>query len=124
MTEFLLNEIGGGKSRTNSNGGESLIQDREGYILSCGLALGMILCSDDENINNVGLADLNMEERLVRFMVGGSSSSMKGEEIPKYHSSSMTEERCSRIYEGSLINTNLTAPGAIFALGMMYMKTG
>jgi len=39
-------------------------------------------------------------------------------------SSSNNSERCSCIYEGESINTDVTAPGATLALGLMYMKSG
>ncbi|CAD7696275.1 unnamed protein product [Ostreobium quekettii] len=75
MTALLLEEIGRrpGRSTTvdigygNSNGG--VTQDREGYALAAGLALGLV------NLGNggqaCGLEDLRIEECLRYYMVGG-----------------------------------------------------
>ena len=33
-------------------------------------------------------------------------------------------EKSSRIYEGNMINVDITAPGATLALGMIYHRSG
>jgi len=128
MTEFLLNEIG----KRPSNDGNVL--DREAYTLACGIALGMVnLCkgTDGKIDTGAGLADLRIEERLYRYIVGGiddaemrrryeESDRLSLPPIP----SSINAEKCSCIYEGDSINIDVTAPGATLALGLMYMKSG
>ena len=128
MTEFLLNEIG----KRPSNDGNVL--DREAYTLACGIALGMVnLCKGSEGSidTGAGLADLRIEERLYRYIVGGLDDAemrRRYEEtdrlsLPPMPSSS-SAEKCSCIYEGESINIDVTAPGATLALGLMYMKSG
>lgn len=129
MTEFLLNEIG---KRPES---DASAFDRESYTLSCGLALGMVnLCLGEKTGDSdraAGIADLRVEERLYRYMAGGiddDESRRRRETNDRFSLPSVAtsgdNERCSTIYEGNLINTDVTAPGATLALGLMYMKTG
>jgi len=129
MTEFLLNEIG---KRPES---DASAFDRESYTLSCGLALGMVnLCLGErpqDGDRAAGVADLRLEERLYRYMVGGvdgDESRRRRETNDRFSlpsaSANGDNERCSTIFEGDLINTDVTAPGSTLALGLMYMKTG
>eukprot|EP00536_Pseudo-nitzschia_multiseries_P002282 jgi/Psemu1/251518/estExt_Genewise1Plus.C_300110 len=128
MTEFLLNEIG----KRPSNDGNVL--DREAYTLACGIALGMVnLCKGSEGSidNGAGLADLKIEDRLYRYIVGGIDDAemrRRYEETDRLSlpsaSSSNNNDKCSCIYEGDSINIDVTAPGATLALGLMYMKSG
>jgi anaphase-promoting complex subunit 1 len=132
MTEFLLNEIG---KRPSS---DVNVLDREAYTLSCGIALGMVnLCqgegpkSEGEGTGNAGLADLRIEERLYRYIVGGQDDvemRRRRDETDRLSLPSMSgangNDKCSCIYEGELINTDVTAPGATLALGLIYMKSG
>jgi anaphase-promoting complex subunit 1 len=128
MTEFLLNEIG--KRPTN----EQNIHDRESYSLSCGIALGMVnLCLRNKEIpTNVSvvddLSDLQIEERLLRYIVGGLDENhlhhQKGASSISSSAPGVESERCSRIHEGDMVNIDVTAPGAILALGMIYLKSG
>ena len=129
MTEFLLNEIG---RRPES---DASAFDRESYTLSCGLALGMVNLCLGQKFNEVdraaGIADLQVEERLYRYMVGGVDSDerrRRRETNDRFSLPSASpngdNERCSTIYEGGSINTDVTAAGSTLALGLMYMKTG
>lgn len=129
MTEFLLNEIG---KRPDS---DMSVSDREAYTLSCGIALGMVnLClgEDSRDVERAaGISDLRVEERLYRYMLGGidHDESQRTRESNERFSASDTNdngdiEKCSVVFEGLSINTDVTAPGATIALGLMYMKTG
>jgi anaphase-promoting complex subunit 1 len=78
-----------------------------------------------------GLADLDIEERLIRYVAGGvdPDESRRTREASDRFSLRSTDnegetERCSTVYEGKEINTNVCAPGAILALGLMFMKSG
>ena len=77
---------------------------------------------------NDGLSDLRIEERLLRYIVGGVDESylhQKSDRTQSSGTSANTEfERCSRIYEGHMINIDVTAPGATIALGMIYLRSG
>lgn len=129
MTEFLLNEIG---KRPDSDAGAF---DRESYSLACGLSLGMInLCLSDptKGIDRVaGLADLGIEARLLKYILGGidrDEQARTRESNDRFSMPSLPahgdNEKCSTIHEGDLINTDVTAPGATLALGLIYMKSG
>lgn len=128
MTEFLLNEIGR-RPESDANA-----YDRDSYTLSCGLALGMVnlaIADKSEGNRGAGIADLRVEERLYRYMVGGvdnEEARRRREANDRFSvpSASLTgeNEKCCTIYEGDLINTSITAPAAILALALMYMKSG
>lgn len=132
MTEFLLNEIGKRPTSDHSS------HDREGYAMLCGISLGMVnlskATSDDDltpsRIGGGGLSDLHVEERLSRYILGGrddfeSRSRREAAERANASGAGFSEpEQCSRISEGDSINTDLTAPAATLALGLMYLRTG
>lgn len=129
MTEFLLNEIG----KRPSNDGN--VVDREAYTLSCGIALGMVNLRQGEGEGNgngnAGLADLRIEERLYRYVVGGLDDAEmrrkrdEGDRLSLPTTSASTgNEKCSCVYEGDSINTDVTAPAATLALGLIYMMSG
>jgi len=125
MTEFLLNEIG----KRPSN--DVNVVDREAYTLSCGVALGMVNLAQGEGNGNAGLADLKIAERLYRYIVGGVDDAemrRKRDEgdrlsLPTTSASNGTD-KCSCVYEGDSINTDVTSPAATLALGLIYMKSG
>jgi hypothetical protein len=125
MTEFLLNEMGRRPVHDLST------IDREAYTLSCGLALGMINLAKGGSGGDAGLADLDIEQRLYRYVVGGidDRAAYKRQDTVDRRLNSNGDtfgegERCSRVYEGDAINNDVTAPGALIALGLMYMKSG
>lgn len=117
MTEFLLNEIG--KRPTSENN-----QDRESYKLSCGLALGMVNLVKGGR-NSSGLTDLKIEERLYKYVTGGSGEKATRDSNNRFapHGSHNDMEQNSCIAEQA-INTSITAPAAMLALSLMYLKTG
>jgi anaphase-promoting complex subunit 1 len=132
MTEFLLNEIG---KRPSS---DVNVLDRDAYTLSCGIALGMVnLCQGGSQGNaaegngNAGLSDLRIDDRLYRYVVGGIDDAemrRRREESDRLSlpsaSTAHGNEKCSCVFEGDSINTDVTAPGATLALGLIYMKSG
>lgn len=78
-----------------------------------------------------GLADLNIEERLIRYVAGGADPDepRRTREATDRFSLRSADvegeaERCSTVYEGKEINTSICAPGAILALGLMFVKSG
>ena len=125
MTEFLLNEMGRRPIHDSST------IDREAYTLSCGLALGMITLAKGGSGSNAGLADLEIEQRLYRYIVGGVDDRANrrrqdtaDRRVNTNGSAGGESERCSRVHEGDTINNDVTAPGALLALGLMYLKSG
>lgn len=125
MTEFLLNEMGRKPIHDSST------VDREAYSVSCGLALGMINLAKGGSGNNAGLADLDIEQRLYRYVVGGIDNRAKTRQqdiadrrLNGGPGNGAESERCARIYEGDSINHDVTAPGALLALGLTYLKSG
>ena len=131
MTEFLLNEIG---KRPSS---DVNVLDRDAYTLSCGIALGMVnLCqggsqNTSEGSGSAGLSDLRIDDRLYRYVVGGIDDAemrRRREESDRLSlpstSTAQGNEKCSCVFEGDSINTDVTAPGATLALGLIYMKSG
>ena len=136
MTEILLEEIG-------RRPGSEVIRDREGYSLAAGLALGLVTLGKGSSA--LGLADLRLEDRLTHLFTGqgspggvglgdnqhqqqtiyggtggGGSAARDANERQPEDANGMNR---GHTMEGSLVNLDVTAPGAILALGLMYMKT-
>jgi len=123
MTEFLLSELGRRPTLDHTT------RDRESYTLACGLALGMLnLCKGREGLD--GLADLRLEERLYKFIVGGKEDSetrIRRETADRANAVAGgygDQEQTSRVYEGENINVDVTAPGATLAFGLIFMQSG
>jgi len=95
MTEFLLAEIG---RRPASD----RCQDREGYSLAAGLALGMVTLGRGADGGAVGLADLHIQDRLHRYMVGGKDPDVVAA------TAGGDPSKCSRIREGEYVNTEVS----------------
>ena len=100
----------------------------------------MVLLGKGKDGGSSGLSDLHIEERLHRYMVGGKEAEEKaggkekegggkkgggGEkgngEYRCGHGFDTT--KCSRIQEGAAVNTDVTAPGATLALGLMFIRS-
>ena len=117
MTEVLINEIG---RRPISD----RFQDREAYSLSAGLALGFITLGKGAHPHELaGLSDLNIADRLSRYMNGGKEESLGNVTFGLNHSGGDSDAKCSTIKEGESVNVNVTAPGAILALALMFLKS-
>lgn len=111
MTEVLLAEI----DRPPGPEMENCV-DRESYSLSAGLALGLVTLGQGGHM--AGLADLRLADTLYHFMVGGAK---------RNNNLNSQRLRCSssasyQIREGNAVNINVTAPGAILALGLMFHR--
>nr|GMD02091.1 anaphase-promoting complex subunit 1 [Ipomoea batatas] len=109
--KFLLGEIG------RRSGGDNVLE-REGYALSAGLSLGLVAlgCGEDA----LGFIDA-LVDRLFQY-IGGSNH-------PNERYSLLTpsvdehSRSAGQVMDGSLINIDVTAPGAIVALALIYLKT-
>eukprot|EP00804_Cyclotella_cryptica_P008044 CCRYP_004559-RB/>CCRYP_004559-RB protein AED:0.02 eAED:0.02 QI:71/1/1/1/1/0.83/6/35/2055 len=119
MTEFLLNEIGRQPVKDqNAN-------DKEGFALVCGLALGMVNLQKGTS-TLCGLEDLRIEERLQRYIFGSTDEISRNQR--RYAAGSnaggiSSEIDRDRNLDTYSINRDITAPGATLALGLMYIKS-
>ena len=114
MTEVLLAEI----DRPPGPEMENCI-DRESYSLSAGLALGLVTLGQGGTM--AGLADLRLADTLYHYMVGGAKRShpVWSKDRNKIVGSSASYQ----IREGNTVNVDVTGPGAILALGLMFHRT-
>ncbi|CAB3997180.1 Anaphase-promoting complex subunit 1 [Paramuricea clavata] len=110
MTEVMLSEIGRPPGPEMENA-----LNRECYSLSAGLALGLIML--EHGHGTVGVSDLNISDHLYHYMVGGHKKPQTGAQSEKFKSPSYL------IKEGDNVDINVTAPGAILALGLIYLKS-
>lgn len=111
MTEVLLSEIDRPPGPEMDN-----CVDRESYSLSAGLALGMVTLGQGGQM--AGLADLRLADTLYHFMIGGSKRS---DNLPNARPRNIGFASY-QIREGSTVNVDVTAPGAILALGLMFHR--
>jgi hypothetical protein len=105
MTEVLLEEIG-------RRAVEERHFDRESYALSAGLSLGFVALGSGRHAS---LADLKLVDRLARYIDGGVAPHVSG--------AALLPPQSSLIAEGARVNTDLTAPAATIALGLMFLRT-
>jgi anaphase-promoting complex subunit 1 len=111
MTEVLLAEIDRPPGPEMDN-----CVDRESYSLSAGLALGLVTLGQGGQMT--GLADLRLADTLYHFMVGGTKRNFN---TSNARPRSMTSASY-QIREGNTVNVDVTAPGAILALGLMFHR--
>ncbi|KAH7290973.1 hypothetical protein KP509_30G071400 [Ceratopteris richardii] len=123
-TEILLAEIGRKPGCDN-------VLEREGYALAAGLALGLVTLGKGKSA--WGLADMSIEGRLLHYMSGGTEPG-EGRHLTHDAASGNAFSSISRgsddlyqnngqVMEGSIVNLDVTAPGATLALGLMFLKT-
>lgn len=109
--QILLGEIG------RRSGGDNVLE-REGYAVSAGFSLGLVALGRGEDA--LGVMD-TLLERLFQY-VGGK-------ELPNERSllSKISTDELSRstgqLMDGNPVNIDVTAPGAIIALALMFLKT-
>ena len=108
-TEMMLTQISKGPINNKNT-------DRESYALSAGFALGLVNLGSGSKLP--GMSDLNMDERLIRFIEGGK----RMDDLPSMKPSH-DSEKCSSVKEGDNVNLYVTLPGAIMALTFMHLKS-
>lgn len=111
MTEMTLSQIG---KRPSSD----KCMEREGYSLAAGWALGMI-CLGMRG-KKESFRDLQLEERLIRFIEGGKAIDPPQSMISTNY---INEAKCSSIKEGPYVNLHITTPASLLAISLMYLKS-
>ncbi|EPS73838.1 hypothetical protein M569_00901, partial [Genlisea aurea] len=109
--QILLSEIG------RRSGGDNVLE-REGYAVSAGFSLGLVALGRGEDA--IGFADALVESLFL--YIGGNELH---KDIPNSYSSFADEHNrnAGQIMDGNLVNVDVTAPAAIIALALMYLKT-
>ncbi|XP_023752890.1 anaphase-promoting complex subunit 1 [Lactuca sativa] len=109
--QILLGEIG------RRSGGDNVLE-REGYAVSAGFSLGLVALG--RGLDATGFMDTLVGKL---FQYAGS----KEFHLERSHLSNGSMDDHNRgsgqMMDGTQINIDVTAPGAIIALGLMYLKT-
>ncbi|XP_052185110.1 anaphase-promoting complex subunit 1 [Diospyros lotus] len=109
--QVLLAEIG------RRSGGDNVLE-REGYAVSAGFALGLVALGRGEDA--VGFMD-TFVERLFQY-VGGKE--LHNEiSLPLTLSADDHNRGAGQMMDGAAVNVDVTAPGAVIALGLMFLKS-
>lgn len=107
--QILLGEIG------RRSGGDNVLE-REGYAVSAGFSLGLVALGRGKD--SVGFTD-SIVDRLFNY-IGGKE--VCNPEISLFS----TEEHnrmITQMVDGTVVNVDVTAPGATIALALMFLKT-
>ncbi|KAK4480701.1 hypothetical protein RD792_013783 [Penstemon davidsonii] len=109
--QILLSEIG------RRSGGDNVLE-REGYAVAAGFSLGLVALGRGEDA--IGSID-TLVDRLFQY-IGGKE--LHNDRFHLFTPSADEPNRSAgQIIDGSQINIDVTAPGAIIALALMYLKT-
>jgi len=92
---------------------------REGLALAAGLSLGMV-CLGSGGMSRT-LSDLRVEDRLSKFIVGGKLDNVPLDVALEFQGEVETEPQLVR--EATTVDIGVSAPGAIMALGLIYLRT-
>eukprot|EP00445_Apocalathium_hangoei_P043548 CAMPEP_0203973408 /NCGR_PEP_ID=MMETSP0359-20131031/99574_1 /ASSEMBLY_ACC=CAM_ASM_000338 /TAXON_ID=268821 /ORGANISM="Scrippsiella Hangoei, Strain SHTV-5" /LENGTH=2141 /DNA_ID=CAMNT_0050911563 /DNA_START=1 /DNA_END=6427 /DNA_ORIENTATION=- len=116
MAELLVAEIGRRPS-------DRALHDREGYSLAAGFALGCVCLG--LGADAPGLADLELETWLLRYIHGGSEMPLPGvatrdQKLNPNHDPATCS---SLVNEPRGINVSITSPGGCVALGLVFLRT-
>lgn len=87
--------------------------------LAAGLSLGMVCLGSGGAVKP--LSDLRLEEKLSLYIVGGRHETVSAEANIDCQNDVDTEPQL--VKESDSINIEVTAPGAILALALMYLRT-
>lgn len=109
--QVLLGEIG------RRSGGDNVLE-REGYAVSAGFSLGLVLLGRGEDA--LGCVDA-VVDRLFHYFGGKEHSN----ERSYFVTLSMEEQSrgAMKMMDGTAVNIDVTAPGATIALALMFLKT-
>ncbi|KAJ4825076.1 hypothetical protein Tsubulata_040463 [Turnera subulata] len=109
--QTLSGEIG------RRSGGDNVLE-REGYALSAGFSLGLVALGRGEDA--VGLMR-SLVDRLFLYIGGREVHN----ERPFFLTPTIDEQSrgAGQMMDGAVVNVDVTAPGAIIALALMFLKT-
>lgn len=109
--QILLGEIG------RRSGGDNVLE-REGYAVSAGFSLGLVALGRGEDA--LGFLS-SLVDRLFQYIGGKEMHN----ERPLFLTPSMDEQNhgAGQMMDGTAVNVDVTAPGAIIALALMFLKT-
>ncbi|KAH9123048.1 hypothetical protein AeMF1_005867 [Aphanomyces euteiches] len=115
MTEILLAEMTASPIVMSPTSAQSTVDlnQKEGYALAAGIAVGLIVLGRK---NDMGLADLQLEQKLVKYVAGGTH---KVRQDPM-NCVLRTKKRSPAV---EYINVNVTAAGAALTLAFMYLQS-
>ncbi|XP_050212163.1 anaphase-promoting complex subunit 1 isoform X2 [Mercurialis annua] len=109
--QILLGEMG------RRSGGDNVLE-REGYAVSAGFALGLVALGRGEDA--LGSMD-SLVDRLFNYIGGKEIHN----ERPLFLTPPTDEHNrgLGQMMDGAAVNVNVTAPGAMIALALMFLKT-
>lgn len=129
LVDMLLNEM----ARLPS---DEHYKNRRGYSLAAGVSLGLILLGKGRG------GDGGIEDRLLKIMNGAprDTTRVRSDPVAEFESlmpdsghfltrallhrvSCPVSPPCTKVLEGPQYNVSVSGPGAIMALGLMYIKT-
>ena len=87
--------------------------------MASGFALGLVNLRMGKRME--GLTDLKLNDRLIRFVEGGKQIDLPQSMLATNFNHENT--KCSAIKEGNMVNTHITAPGALLALTLIHLKS-
>ncbi|KAL5540564.1 hypothetical protein UlMin_045257, partial [Ulmus minor] len=109
--QFLLGEIG------RRSGGDNVLE-REGYAVSAGFSLGLVALG--RGYDAFGFMDA-MVDRLFHYI--GGKEVCNEVSLSSTLSADEHNRATSQMMDGNAANVDVTAPGAIIALALMFLKT-
>ncbi|KAM6598818.1 anaphase-promoting complex subunit 1 [Cannabis sativa] len=109
--QFLLGEIG------RRSGGDNVLE-REGYSVSAGFSLGLVAVG--RGYDALGFMDA-MVDRLFHYIGGKEVHNEKS--LSAGISTDEHSRATAQMMDGNAVNVDVTAPGAIIALALMFLKT-
>ncbi|KAK3042882.1 hypothetical protein RJ639_001155 [Escallonia herrerae] len=120
--QILLGEIG------RRSGGDNVLE-REGYAVAAGFSLGLVALGRGEDV--LGSMD-TLVDRLIQYVNGKELHNFFTSGDPcvfiatdgfGYVVCSLSLSLSLQLMDGTPVNVDVTAPGAIIALALMYLKT-
>ena len=100
--------------------------EREGYAFASGLALGMVnlgagLRQKQNSQTALLFKELQLDQRLIRFVEGGKQMPLPRSMLSQIQLNETFKS--SAVKENDMVNTTITAPGALVALALIYLKS-
>ncbi|RVW42311.1 Anaphase-promoting complex subunit 1 [Vitis vinifera] len=109
--QILLGEIG------RLSGGDNVLE-REGYAVSAGFSLGLVALGRGEDA--LGFMD-TLVDRLFQYVGGKELHNERF--LPLTSSTDHHYRGAGQVMDGTPVNVDVTAPGAIIALALIFLKT-